>query len=284
MGSGPRCDSHGFACTNQVCCRPLSQPANATTSQLIWAARSANSEGGKPSCAGASGRRSLTMPARARRSASLTRTGTDITAPGGEYGRSAAKGIRRTGYVDRSSVDGRCRHEADSEMACRRRDRRTAGYGNPSRARAGDHQHGAVNDSRAVHHHADDAVRSRSHALRRPWFTLLQTFGLTDTYVVDNKFTPGETTGWHSHPGPSLIIVVAGTITNYDSDQKHCAGVSYSKGESFVDSGGSDVHTLVNRDDGECRDDRRPVHPERSAATRRPADRTSQLPRPVRPR
>ena len=80
-----------------------------------------------------------------------------------------------------------------------------------------------------------------------PWFTLLQTFGLTDTYVVDNKFTPGETTGWHSHPGPSLIIVVAGTITNYDSDQKHCAGVSYSKGESFVDSGGSDVHTLVNR-------------------------------------
>ena len=106
-------------------------------------------------------------------------------------------------------------------------------------------------------------------------------FGLTDTYVVDNKFTPGETTGWHSHPGPSLIIVVDGTITNYDSDQKHCAGVSYSKGESFVDSGGSDVHTLVNQTYGERRDDRRPVHPERSAATCRPADRTSQLPRPV---
>jgi uncharacterized cupin superfamily protein len=78
------------------------------------------------------------------------------------------------------------------------------------------------------------------------WLTLLATYGLTDGYVVDNKFDPGQSTGWHSHPGPSIVFVVAGTITNYTSDQPHCAGVSYGAGSSFVDQGGTDVHILVN--------------------------------------
>ena len=78
------------------------------------------------------------------------------------------------------------------------------------------------------------------------WLTLLATYGLTDGYVVDNKFDPGQSTGWHSHPGPSIVFVVAGTITNYTSDRPHCAGVSYGAGSSFVDQGGTDVHILVN--------------------------------------
>jgi quercetin dioxygenase-like cupin family protein len=68
---------------------------------------------------------------------------------------------------------------------------------------------------------------------------------MTDFYVVDNKFAPGGTTGWHSHPGPSLIVVVSGTITNYDSGNANCAGADYSAGQSFVDSG-DDVHMLRN--------------------------------------
>src|SRR5262249_51024058 len=61
-------------------------------------------------------------------------------------------------------------------------------------------------------------------AAGKPWAALLSTYGLTDGYIIDNTFQPGQTTGWHSHPGPSLIFVVAGTITNYDSDAPHCAG------------------------------------------------------------
>jgi hypothetical protein len=44
------------------------------------------------------------------------------------------------------------------------------------------------------------------------WKALLKTHGLSDVYVVDNKFPPGATSGWHSHPGPSLILVVTGTV------------------------------------------------------------------------
>jgi quercetin dioxygenase-like cupin family protein len=80
----------------------------------------------------------------------------------------------------------------------------------------------------------------------KPWVTLLHTIGLTDGYVVDNKFEPGQTSGWHSHPGPSLIFVVAGTVTNYESSDPTCAGKSYATGTSFVDEGGSDVHMLRN--------------------------------------
>jgi quercetin dioxygenase-like cupin family protein len=80
----------------------------------------------------------------------------------------------------------------------------------------------------------------------KPWAAMLATFGVTDGYVVENDFQPGQTTGWHSHPGPSLIFVVTGSVTNYESDQPHCQGVTYSAGSTFVDAGGTDVHELVN--------------------------------------
>ena len=38
------------------------------------------------------------------------------------------------------------------------------------------------------------------------WSAMLRTHGITDLYVVDNVLAPGGTTGWHTHPGPSLII------------------------------------------------------------------------------
>jgi len=78
------------------------------------------------------------------------------------------------------------------------------------------------------------------------WGVFLKTHGLTDGYVVDNVIAPGGTTGWHSHPGPSIIFVVRGTVTNYDSDVPACAGADYTTGSSLTDPGGTDVHMLKN--------------------------------------
>lgn len=78
------------------------------------------------------------------------------------------------------------------------------------------------------------------------WQARLKTHGLTDAYVVDNKFAPGGTTGWHTHPGPSLIFVVAGTVSNYTSDDPTCTPKAYTAGQSFIDDGGGDVHILRN--------------------------------------
>jgi quercetin dioxygenase-like cupin family protein len=78
------------------------------------------------------------------------------------------------------------------------------------------------------------------------WIASLRTLGLSDVYVIDNKIAPGGTTGWHSHPGPSLVFVVAGSVTNYSSDEDGCAPHVYSAGQSFTDPGGDDSHVLHN--------------------------------------
>jgi quercetin dioxygenase-like cupin family protein len=78
------------------------------------------------------------------------------------------------------------------------------------------------------------------------WQARLKTHGLSDVYVVDNKIAAGGTTGWHTHPGPSLIFVVDGTVTNYTSDEASCTPHAYSKGESFIDPGSGDEHILRN--------------------------------------
>jgi hypothetical protein len=90
-------------------------------------------------------------------------------------------------------------------------------------------------------------ISTNKTASGQPWLALLASYGMTDGYVVENDFQPGQTTGWHSHPGPSLIFVVTGSITNYESDRPHCAGVTYPTGTTFVDAGGKDVHELVDQ-------------------------------------
>jgi quercetin dioxygenase-like cupin family protein len=78
------------------------------------------------------------------------------------------------------------------------------------------------------------------------WKAQIKTHGQSDVYAVDNKFAPGGTSGWHSHPGPSLILVVAGTVTNYEGDDPSCTPHVYSAGAGFVDPGSGDVHLLRN--------------------------------------
>jgi quercetin dioxygenase-like cupin family protein len=73
---------------------------------------------------------------------------------------------------------------------------------------------------------------------------LLMTRGESDVYVVLNKIVPGGHTGWHSHPGPSIISVVSGQATEYRSDAP--AGLVHSAGTAFVDEGGDHAHIIVN--------------------------------------
>jgi quercetin dioxygenase-like cupin family protein len=74
----------------------------------------------------------------------------------------------------------------------------------------------------------------------------LKTRGNTDVYVVSNTFAPGGTSGWHTHPGPSLITVKSGTITAYEGDDPACRPHVYTAGQGFVDPGDRHVHLLRN--------------------------------------
>ena len=70
--------------------------------------------------------------------------------------------------------------------------------------------------------------------------------GDSDLYVVSNVIAPGGNTGWHTHPGPSLITVKSGTITAYEGDDPTCTPETYTAGQSFVDPGDGHVHILRN--------------------------------------
>ena len=72
----------------------------------------------------------------------------------------------------------------------------------------------------------------------------IKTEGTSDVYVVKNTIAPGGHTGWHSHPGPSIISVVSGTATEYRSDDPD--GIVHSAGEAFVDEGGDHAHLVAN--------------------------------------
>ncbi len=85
------------------------------------------------------------------------------------------------------------------------------------------------------------------------WQARLKTQGLSDLYVQSNVWAPGGTTGWHTHPGHSLIIVTAGTITAYEGDDPTCTPRVYSEGMGFVDPGGAHVHVLRNEGSSEAR-------------------------------
>ena len=72
----------------------------------------------------------------------------------------------------------------------------------------------------------------------------LDTKGDSDLYVVRNAIAVGGTSGWHTHPGPSLITVTAGEIVAYDAAL--CTPTHYATGATFVDPGGGHVHLLRN--------------------------------------
>jgi hypothetical protein len=62
------------------------------------------------------------------------------------------------------------------------------------------------------------------------------------------RLAAGYRSGWHSHPGHSLIIVTAEAVTAYESDDPDCKPTTYTQGMGFVDSGGDHVHIIRNED------------------------------------
>ena len=85
------------------------------------------------------------------------------------------------------------------------------------------------------------------------WLSFQKTKGPSDLYVQNNTWAPGGTTGWHTHPGHSLITVTSGTVTVYDGDDQSCKPHVYTAGMGFVDEGGDHVHVIRNEDSVEAK-------------------------------
>lgn len=67
-----------------------------------------------------------------------------------------------------------------------------------------------------------------------------------DVIVQNVTIDPDATTGWHSHHGPVVVVVAAGTMTLYQGDDPTCTPHVYATGEVFIDPGQGNVHIAIN--------------------------------------
>ena len=77
------------------------------------------------------------------------------------------------------------------------------------------------------------------------WKLQLRTKEASNLSVSENRVAPGGDFGWHSHPGPSLVIVKSGTSTFYRGDDPTCTPQVHPAGTAYVDPGGV-VHIARN--------------------------------------
>lgn len=77
------------------------------------------------------------------------------------------------------------------------------------------------------------------------WDLKLRTKDVSDVYVVRNTIIPGGQSGWHTHPGPSLITVTTGQITVYEGDGL-CQATVYGPNDGAIDLGSGHLHNIKN--------------------------------------
>ncbi|HKB03651.1 MAG TPA: cupin domain-containing protein [Gemmataceae bacterium] len=80
------------------------------------------------------------------------------------------------------------------------------------------------------------------------WGVKFKTHGVSDLYVTRIKIVPGGHGGWHSHPGPSIIMVKSGTATFLDDCDDPMVPRVYPAGSAFVEDAEC-VHILGNAGD-----------------------------------
>ena len=72
----------------------------------------------------------------------------------------------------------------------------------------------------------------------------LKTKGRIEVAVQRIVAAPGATFGWHSHPGPTIVTVLRGTLTLYHAE--NCTeGIAYGPGTSFSNLP-SEIHIAKN--------------------------------------
>ncbi len=68
----------------------------------------------------------------------------------------------------------------------------------------------------------------------------------SEVWVQHASIPAGGSTGWHTHAGPVIVMMVGGALTLYDGDDTTCTGTRYANGTGFIDQGYGHVHIARN--------------------------------------
>lgn len=77
----------------------------------------------------------------------------------------------------------------------------------------------------------------------------LESEGDSEVTLYSVTLAPGETSGWHCHPGPVVVTIESGELTYYDVDGESWTVAS---GQGFVEKGRGHVHMVRNEGPVSC--------------------------------
>jgi hypothetical protein len=66
-----------------------------------------------------------------------------------------------------------------------------------------------------------------------------------ELFVQHARLSANQATAWHTHDGPVLVAVVAGSLIYEDAHANRCRRTTYSAGEGFTDPGFGHVHRAI---------------------------------------
>ena len=95
---------------------------------------------------------------------------------------------------------------------------------------------------------AFDAIDSLNFTPAYSYIAEIETSGPTDVYISQVTIVPGGHSGWHSHPGPSIVTIISGTATFYHADDASHTPNVCPAGTGCVEESGR-VH--INRNEGD---------------------------------
>ncbi len=67
-----------------------------------------------------------------------------------------------------------------------------------------------------------------------------------EVVVQEITIGPNGNFGWHSHPGPVVVVVKSGALTFVDVEKGACTETTYPAGSAFIDPGQGHVHLAFN--------------------------------------
>lgn len=80
----------------------------------------------------------------------------------------------------------------------------------------------------------------------RNWIFEAQSRGDSDIYVFRNAIAVGGQSGWHTHPGPSIVTVTIGEVVVYESNKGLCERKVFHAGDGIIDIGSGHFHLIRN--------------------------------------
>jgi hypothetical protein len=84
----------------------------------------------------------------------------------------------------------------------------------------------------------------------RSWQIKLKATRMIDVVTVLFTVQPGGHSGWHTHPGPALFTIKAGTLTMYDGDDPSCTPQLFPAGTGSIEADHSGHNHMLRNETG----------------------------------